>query len=823
MSKKKRSRPMPAASDARRVGGRGSDASGGAPRRRFLRPRARAVAALVIALAALLVVVLRLTRTPNGFRPGGRRVELPVPRDTTPPRAPSPSEFAGAEQCQSCHAVQYAAWRGSTHGKAGGTPGDVAVIAPFDGTPIRFRDAVVIPAASGRRYTFTVRQNGRPDRVFAVDAVVGGGHMEGGGTQGFVSRFPDGTVRFLPFDWSRHGATWFCNTGTRAGKGWMRVTADISLADCGDWPPQRILGDEPRFANCQGCHGSQIDIRLDTARKRWETNIGSLGINCESCHGPAKQHIALMSAPRTAANVRRDIGLPSLVNLTKDQSVTVCLQCHALKSQLAPHYQPGASLASFYSTRLAQLGDTALLPDGRTRTFAYQEGHLYSACYLKGGMTCTSCHDPHSQHYRDAFGTPLADRFDDRQCTACHASKAENPTLHTKHAPASAGSRCTSCHMPYLQQPEIGHAIRYARADHSIPIPRPAFDAAEGVVSACKTCHADREESALDAQVRAWYGAPAPHEAAVAGLTRAATAKTRAEAAGLLLDTTSGHASAVAAGLARFVEKWLTADASDLEPGIEDRLRALSRSSDIDVSAGALAALHFARGEDAGTRRFLAERLRSLGADDSAVRARWALVLGYLADKALGSGDASAAVTTYRKAVEVTPNAPRFYQNLGLAQAQAGDLQGAVASYQRSLALDASQPLVLVNMGIALEAAGDAQGAEAAYRRAVALDPNEPLAWFDLGNVHLKKGDAASAIPEYERAAALDPSLAKAHFYLADAYARTGELRRALDEVKRGLEFDAGNAEAKSVEARLEQALAGVVTPPRTPQRPAPR
>jgi tetratricopeptide (TPR) repeat protein len=796
-ARKKRPRPKPAPdANAARAGGRRHRLSRGAL------GLGVAALAIVIALVAWLV-----TRAPNGNSgDGGQLAALPAPRDSSAPRTPAPADFAGATTCASCHAAQYAAWRTSTHGTAGGPPGDVKVIAPFDGTPIRFRDAVVIPAAAGRRYTFLVRQDGRPDRSFSVDGVVGGGHMAGGGTQGFVSRFPDGTWRFLPFDWSRQSSHWFCNSGTRAGKGWVPITADLALADCGDWPPQRVLGDEPRFANCQGCHGSQIDVRLDTVQKRWQTHVASLAIDCESCHGPAKQHVTLMS--NTPRPTNGDIGLVSLATLDKDRSLSVCLTCHALKSQLATGFLPGASLLAAYSLRLPQLGDAALLPDGRTRTFAYQEGHLSSACYLKGGMTCATCHDPHSQRYRDAFGAPLPGRFDDRQCTSCHASKAENPTSHTKHAAASEGSRCTSCHMPYRQQLEIGHAVRYARSDHTIAIPRPTFDASQGITSACKSCHADRDETALDAQVRAWYGTLAPHDPAVAAVSRGEEAKTRVEAARLLIAADSRHTSAVFAGLARFVEKWLAPDMPDLEPQIAERLRVLARHEDMDVRATALAALHFARGGDADTRRLLGDALRALGPDDAPVRARWATVLGFLADGLLAGGNPGAAVTTYRKAVEITPLAPRLHLNLGLAQAQAGDLQGAMASYTRSLTLDPRQPLVLVNMGIAFESSGDASQAESAYRRAAALDPNEPLAHFNLGNVYLKRGDAPAAIPEYERAASLDPSLAKAHFYLADAYARTGALRRALDEVHRGLEFDAGNAEARSVAARLEQAIA---------------
>ncbi len=146
-------------------------------------------------------------------------------------------DFAGSDACRGCHTAQYAAWVSSTHGRAEGHPGPENVIAPFDGTPIAFSDATVTPLVdSAGRYLFLVRESGSPDRSFAVDGVIGGGHMLGGGTQGFVTRVADGTVRFLPFDYSRQLDAWFCNTATRADRGWAPVTADMSLADCGDWP-----------------------------------------------------------------------------------------------------------------------------------------------------------------------------------------------------------------------------------------------------------------------------------------------------------------------------------------------------------------------------------------------------------------------------------------------------------------------------------------------------------------------------------------------------------------------------------------------------------
>jgi len=243
------------------------------------------------------------------------------------------ADFAGSEACAACHQDQYGRWAGSTHGRAGGEPGPGTVIAPFDGTPIAFRDGTVVPVVdSAGRYLFRVLREGRPEVAIDVDGVIGGGHLLGGGTQGFVTRMADGTARFLPFDYSRQLDDWFCNTGTRLDRGWVPITSEMALADCGDWPPRRVLGTLRDFSNCQSCHGSQISARLEPGA-RFETHWTSLDINCESCHGPARRHVELMTAPDTGANPA-DIGLASRVTDRREESLDACFQCHAAQDGL---------------------------------------------------------------------------------------------------------------------------------------------------------------------------------------------------------------------------------------------------------------------------------------------------------------------------------------------------------------------------------------------------------------------------------------------------------------------------------------------------------
>src|SRR4051812_44123376 len=96
------------------------------------------LSAVLVLLAVVCVMVWRSSSTP---------IMLPQPVQRDVASVVSRADFVGAERCARCHASEYAAWTGSTHGRAGGDPAQRA-IAPFNGSAIRFRNALVTPRAA---------------------------------------------------------------------------------------------------------------------------------------------------------------------------------------------------------------------------------------------------------------------------------------------------------------------------------------------------------------------------------------------------------------------------------------------------------------------------------------------------------------------------------------------------------------------------------------------------------------------------------------------------------------------------------------------------
>lgn len=763
---------------------------------------------------------------------------LPVVRDTSA----SFDDFVGSDECEECHKPEYDAWKASTHGNAGGSPAEVRIIAPFGGRPILFRDAVVTPLrlADGR-LAFRVEEEGRPERVFEVSGVVGGGHMVGGGTQAFFTNYPDGTVRFLPFDFIRQEGVWFCQTAGRSEQGWTPITSDMALSDCNDWPPNRVLGSHERFANCQQCHGSQILLSYDSAEKRYRTRFTTLAINCESCHGPGKRHIEI--ADSDSIDAVADIGVEALATRDKDGSLQVCFQCHAVKAELHPGYISGRPLEESFSDLLLLLSYRPYYPDGRIRLFAYQQQHLYSDCYLNGSMTCVDCHDPHSQHYRDIWGEPLVGRFSDGQCLDCHPSKDEEVEIdgaqfdslwaidygspavreeraaaiaarrarvnaHSLHRVNTPGSRCIDCHMPYLQEPDVGGRLRYSRSDHTIPIPRPGLDALFDVENACLKCHRDRSLGEVQEKLGEWYGELKPAKRLIEGLIGARGVSDRLEAARLMLGPDEPYVALQFTNLAYFFLTYLSPDMVELEDEIVNDLRRLAQSEDPDLQALALASLHLARGNDPAVRSYLSQRLAALGPLDDSIRRRWVWVLNFRGLAYASRSDLQAALATLRKADEILPNDAEVLRNLGTVYSSLGDYAGAVGYLRRSLAIEAEQPTVLADLGFALAMQGDFETSTAVYREAIEANPYEAETYFSLGNALMRGRNVEAATDAYQRAVALDPTKAEAYFALAQAYQLQGQPIQAIAALQRGLEFDRRNAGARQLLDRLREDVA---------------
>lgn len=709
----------------------------------FKNPRLRATAAVIVAgLAAYALFQFRgELQTAIVGESAEQVLGITQPFGPLPEKTDHPvdfNDFMGSKSCAECHELEYERWAQSTHGRAGGRPSEITPVAAFDGKTLHYKDAAVTPVTQNdSTYIFQVARRNEAVKNVEVDAFVGGGHMIGGGTQASFQNFPDGTLRFLPFDYSFSDKTWFSQRKTDLH--WLPIDTSQSLNEQLHWPPKFVMGTAPTLPNCQNCHASQLRLTFKPEIKKYQTQVKTFAINCESCHGPGKRHIELMRQPTTEHG--RDIGLTALETTTKDQSLTVCFQCHAVKDAIRNDYLPGSRLEAYFSLKLPLFADNPFLPDMRVRTFGYQQNHLGSDCYLNGSMTCVDCHDPHTQGYRDIADKTLIGKFDNGQCTDCHPAKAVDLQKHTRHKIDSEGSLCTSCHMPFIQQKKIGTQVTYGRSDHTIPIPRPGFDEKFGLVNACSECHSDFSLEKTTRIFKKWYGEIKPHKPIIAALTEVQKYRTLEDLGRALLDGQDDFPMAQATGLAVLASNALTPDMQNVPFQIISRLKELSRSADLDLRAFALATLHLTRGHDPEITAFLARALADAGDDERPIRLRWGLILDFL----------------------------------GMRYLSGNRVEWALSAHRKSLAAHPEDPFVYVNLARALRTKNDDKLALTAYERAVEIDPNCIPARLALGSFHAEAGRHDAAVNAWQQAVERSPYNAKTHIALARFYVQQGE------------------------------------------------
>ncbi len=320
-------------------------------------------------------------------------------------------------------------------------------------------------------------------------------------------------------------------------------------------------------------------------------------------------------------------------------------------------------------------------------SFGYQSTHLYSDCYLSGSMTCVDCHDPHSQEYRDVFGKPLAGRFDNGQCTSCHASKVLKAQVHSHHKADSPGNLCTACHMPYLQHQGIGDRLLFARSDHSIPIPRPAFDQQLGIENACQKCHRDKDLSWQEGKVKEWYGEVKPHNRSISNFIASAAIQDPQQAARLLLDPAAKHPMAQMAGLVTYAKRFLRPNMDQAAAPVITALRQFAEQDDPDLKSMALTALHISFDQQPAVRTFLDQQLKALGREEEPIKNRWAVAADYFGSAYAEQGDFTNAIICFGKSLEIKSDNVVTISHLALAYLRSGDIQRAISRLKAGAAL----------------------------------------------------------------------------------------------------------------------------------------
>jgi predicted CXXCH cytochrome family protein len=268
---------------------------------------------------------------------------------------------------------------------------------------------------------------------------------------------------------------------------------------------------------CVDCHSTAGQPGILPQPASFDTRVAELGIACEACHGPAREHVRLNSDPRRRYQLHlASKGDPSVVNparLDSKRSSEICGRCHSVHSSLdqddwlrnGTRFHAGQELEK--TTRVSRhvkapdLRNALFWSDDMIRVSGREyNGLLKTPCFQKGEMSCLSCH---SMHQSSPTYQVARDMDGNAACLPCHKKIAADVPQHTHHAPTSTGSRCYNCHMPYTT-----YGLMRGLRSHQISSPSVKASVQTGRPDACNLCHLDKTLDWTSQYLQAWYKIP---------------------------------------------------------------------------------------------------------------------------------------------------------------------------------------------------------------------------------------------------------------------------------------------------------------------------
>jgi Flp pilus assembly protein TadD/formate-dependent nitrite reductase cytochrome c552 subunit len=685
----------------------------------------------------------------------------PAPVAPAPAPAPLAATFVGSGECRSCHANEYAAWTPSQHARAMQHASEATVLGDF--SDARFSFDRVTSTFFRRDGRYFVRTDG-PDGTladFEVKYTFGVAPL-----QQYLVEFPGGRLQALAVSWDTRPKD-------QGGQRWFRQYPNEKI-DSRDELHWTKRAQNWNFM-CADCHSTDVAKGYDAASDSYRTTWKEIAVGCESCHGPGSSHIAWARTRSADADKGLTVALDERRGVTWSMDPTtgtaqrsrerlseresdVCAQCHARRAQVAEGYRAGGRFLDHYVPSLL----TAPLyhADGQQLDEVYIWGSWLQSRMNQAGVTCSDCHDPHSQKLR-GDGNAV--------CGTCHAAGKYDAPSHHRHAVGSAGAQCADCHMP-----RTTYMVVDPRRDHSMRVPRPDQSVALGVPNACNGCHTRQDAQWAAAAVRGWLGRDARGTQAFAPTFHAADARQAGAAgalAGLVNDGTQPPIVRASA-----IERLASLGAADAETV----RRAVRDAHPLVRLAAVRLADALPPDEVARLAPLLGDPLRAVRIEAAHALAGREGTLSPLVRDAW-----QRAADEYVASLQYTADRPESRAALGSFHARRGRFDAAQAAFAQALVLDPQFVPAYLNAADALRAAGREGESKVMLRTGLARAPADASLHHALGLALVRSGQRAEALRELERAVRLAPAEPRYTFVLAVALHSTGRPTEAIKLLER--------------------------------------
>jgi tetratricopeptide (TPR) repeat protein len=697
------------------------------------------------------------------------------------PKMEAENEFTGSESCRECHENFYQLWEPSYHGQAM-MPVDSAFIAKHklpNSEPINVEGNQFSVEFKDSTMMMYERNGDELLNTYKILWAMGGHNV-----YCFLTPLEKGKLQNIPLAFDANRKQWF--NYPEAG---IRHFND-------EYPDDEALPWRDAMftfnTGCYSCHISQLSTNFELETETYHTTWREPGINCETCHGPASEHIRIFRNLKEGEEPE-DIGLIVTTHFTQEQHNASCSPCHAKMSPITPSYMPGDKYFDNYN--LTTLEDRDFYPDGRDLGENYTlTGWMMNPCIQESELHCVTCHT--------SSGRDRNKDNPNNSCTQCHSDIAADMVAHTMHKPED-GLTCLSCHTP--KREFVGH---FLRSDHSFRPPMPEATIKFGSPNACNQCHNDKTPEWANKIVKARPNGNYQEET----LKWAQLIKEARDSEWKNVDKmfdfidNSSTNEVVTNSFIRLLGNYPGEDKTEV------LLRALNHSSELVRSSAAYglqgyfsdevktALLEACQDEIRLVRIQAANALTAFPADELTAEQK---VIFEKAEKEyvtsmtarldnwsnhynLGiyhqnKGNANEALKSYETAARLYPESLMPLINSSVLYSYLGNNAKAEDNLKKVIELDADNEAANLNLGLLLAEQGRLDEAEKALKTALDANPDEqPVAAKNLSVIVAQRGDLAAAVKYAETAWKARPEDPNYGYTLAYYQLQNGQKEKSI-------------------------------------------
>jgi predicted CXXCH cytochrome family protein len=493
----------------------------------------------------------------------------------------------------------------------------------------------------------------------------------------------------------------------------------------------------PRCLECHNVWFKQTPGVLN----EYDRQDALLGVTCEKCHGPGRDHVAWHKANPDAKS-GKEIVHPG--SLSRENLMAVCGQCHSNAPKYAAEpftFKPGEPLDRYFKTLHSQFPEDDHV--------ANQDTYLrQSKCYQQSEtMTCITCHNP---HHPEEHATPVRQQT----CLKCHAADkcTDQPQL-----PTDVRDNCIGCHMPHVNKIQVHF---FTSKDAYVP-PAKRYEHRIGIYPL------QRQEMILES-LRKKNDAESRKQAQKLGQELAS--------AWIAEGDKLRDAYRILAAIDAFRQ------AERILPGTDSRQKlaqVIEMNSRIDSG-------WFQAAKEIQEKRF-AEAAKSLE-DVLAIKPNLALAHGKLGAVYASLGQKEKAREHLEAVAKFDPDESYGESMLGWLAHLEGQHDEALEHYHRAEEMEPRNAKVKFNKGLSHLGLEQWEDARVAFLKVVELDPKNPGAFQGLSRALRGQGQHLEALKNAQRAAELTRyESADILLSLADAYADAGRLQEAQSTASRAL------------------------------------